>query len=176
MNTKYKIVAEQDGKEVYSAELGHSMLSTLVNGYTWREPPEKELINLLSQHEAWQVRQAMASQDDLEDEVLERLAKDSSWQVLDTLIGNASFQSWADLDLVLSLIEKSPHLASDISNNFESFSNSSDLVEALAKHPDPEVRANVAGNRATHKKILKILALDSDAAVRKSAQQTLDDL
>ncbi|MFN3456307.1 MAG: hypothetical protein ACK4Z8_01860 [Novosphingobium sp.] len=172
---RYKLIIEIEGSAVFAEELGSEAVSGLI-GRLPDTSENKELFGYLAKSASSEIRSDIACRDNLMEETVEYLSKDSSVDVRRRLSGQTPFREWASTELLLEYINADIECAKIIACSVGEYSNAdtNKIAAELCKHPDPDVRNTLAGNWGTPKKFLKQLASDSDASVRSSAKQALD--
>jgi len=176
-SVKFKLVIEAEGVEVFSEELGSECVSGLT-GRLQDIADNKDLFGYLAKCPSSEVRNDIAYKDNLNEETVELLSKDTSIEVRRTLCGQTPFREWATTELLLEYIGADIECAKTIAGSLGDYSNvdANKVAIALCKHSDPDVRNALAGSWGAPKRFVKQLLSDPDASVRASAKRTLGHL
>ena len=173
-NIKYKLVVEQDGKDVLVEELGFRQVRGIVENFgRWGDPANPKLTNFLSMNADVEIRQRVADWNGLSDEVLKRLSQDTIREVRSNLIDNDSFRSWVSTELLIDYIKLDADIAGRIACNVEQFSDPKALCDVLLSRKEPQVRRALAENQSAPKAVAKKLSKDEDFSVRTAALETI---
>lgn len=177
-NLKFKLVVEQDGKDVYSEELGFRVLRDL-NLVGWQDPDISiELMDFLAHHPDPEISGKVAGNNQISDASLELLAQSQQKHIRSELIDNGRFQDWASTDLLLEYVRADAEIAERIASRLGYFhsADANAIADTLLKHPNPMVRYNMADDWSDiPKKLLKVLQNDPDTSVRAMATRKLKD-
>ena len=171
---EYKLIVS-DGKEViHSSNLSYEALASVLNSHPDTES-SAELFEVMASHPASYVRETVAYKDRLNHSTVEKLANDSSINVLRNLARSAAFREHASQDTVERLLALDVEIAQNIANNLDGFEQCDigKLATLLSEHQDLGVLAALAGTYNAPKKILKALAAHSDPYVAFQAKNTL---
>ena len=175
---KFRLVVEQDGKDVHSEELGFMVLRKLELGNRWYSNVSNELIELLAHHPDPAISGNVAGNDKISDASLELLAQSQQRHIRSELIDNDKFSDWASTELLLEYVRADAEIAEKIASRLGAFNsaNTNAVANVLLKHPSPAVRYNMADDWSDiPKKLLRALQNDPDASVRAMAAHKLKE-
>lgn len=133
----------------------------------------KKFYESLITHPSSRVRASIADKEQLGEEAISVLAKDSSVEVLRNLVRNRTAREVLPLDLTIQIIERDVEVADSIACYVEDWSNTMEIAKILKNHPDPQVRLALANNRGTPKTILRQQLKDEDNVVVLAAKENL---
>lgn len=133
----------------------------------------KKFYESLITHPSSRVRASIADKEQLSEEAISVLAKDSSVEVLRNLVRNRTAREVLPLDLTIQIIERDVEVADSIAGYVEDWSNTMEIAKILKNHSDPQVRLALANNRGTPKTILRQQLKDDDTAVVHAAKENL---
>jgi len=124
---------------------------------------------------SFEIRENVASKDNLDEATVALLAGDSVDEVLFNLLRSDSAK-YLTQDAVVNMISKNTKLAAAMADRLSNFENLdiAKLYELLLTSSDPMVRQNIANSYDAPKKILKGLLKDEDAGVIAAAKNTLE--
>lgn len=177
-NLKFRLVVEQDGKDVHTEELSVFMLRSLAPD--WRDGSfSPELLGYFAQYPDVEVANRAAGDKRISDSTLEILAKSKSLEIRRKLIGNDKFRDWASTELLIEYANADVEAASNIAGSLEYFKTADHktIIEFFLKHPNPYVRYCIVDDYPKlSQKVLKTLqANDPDSSVRERAKRGLED-
>ena len=167
-----------EGKNKLTIELAYEELISIVSSL----PDTSDLTAgyaILATHPSCSIRECVARKDKLDEATVEFLADDKEASVIRALASSEKARECLSIEKLVEMINRDVDTAQSIASSVESYANAdaedpaSKVSEALANHPDPQVRNSLAGNSRTSKRILKDLLKDEDSRVRASAQQSL---
>jgi hypothetical protein len=163
-----------DGKAI-SIELSFEDIASIVSNVT-DDPENEDFFEIFSVHPSASVREYVAGKDNLNGSTVQILADDKCGDVLRRLVRSDKARDFLDTEQLLSIIDRDIEAAKNIASYVESYAAADidEITAHLLKHPDPQVRAQLAGNSSAPKKALKTLLKDDDAAVRYAAKRSLD--
>ena len=163
-----------DGEQRVSISLDSKMMAGLAEALG-DQADSAPTFDLLSRHADCLVREAIADKSNLPLAAVHRLAGDPALSVARALL--TSNESCARLtgDEVLALCRRDPELAGLVACRYEGFVLDDDVViDFLERHPDTQVRENLACNPFAPKQVLRRIAQgDPDLRVRESARQVM---
>ena len=174
---KFKLVVEEDGKEVHSEELSHFMLRTLEGNWLSGEF-SPELLGYFAQHPDDDVALKAARADHISDETLEHLAKSENLAIRMILVGNEKFRDWASAELLIKYACADVETASRIASSLDSFKSAdrSAVAQFLLEHSNPHLRYCIVDDFRFPQKTLKsIHAKDPDLSVRHAAKRKMEE-
>jgi hypothetical protein len=163
-----------DGKAT-SIELSFEDIASIVSNVP-DTPENAGIFEIFSVHPSAAVREYVAGKDNLNGSTVQILAEDKFVDVLRRLVRSDNARDCLDTEQLLSIIDRDIEAAKNIASYVESYAaaETDEITAYLLKHPDPQVRAELAGNSSASKKALRSLLKDEDAAVRYAAKRTLD--
>lgn len=169
------LIKNSQGSEI-SISIGFEVLASMVNCL----PDEKSMVELyefLSEHDAAEVRDAVASREHLSEATLVRLLADPSSRVKASLVSSESFREWVTTEALIEMCRSDSNLARDVASSVGSFANADTdaLVKELTVHPDPAVRMDLASAWGVSKFSIKALAKDPDPSVASAALRELEN-
>ena len=171
-----KVVISEGSKEVLSTPISYNTFASVVS-----ETPDskgnQEFFAIAAKHLAQNVRENVASKDNLDKATVDLLSNDSSVNVLRNLVRTAGFKKYAKQDLLEKLIQQDPDIAQDIAGDRESYeqADANKIIDLIIKLNDPYVINSIASNYSTPKKILKILMAHPDPSVAFEAKKGHDE-
>lgn len=170
----YKIVIEENGSVVYSANLSYNNLSYLVSNYG-DTGENNDFFSLVARHSSAAVRQSVASKDSLSEEVFNVLVDDSSVSVLRSLVSAEPFKEYATDEIIERLVKIDVEIAVAIAEQWDSFkqANPTRTCAMLMQLSDPSVLEALARSDRLPKKLLKQLLNHPDPAVVETARSSL---
>ncbi len=177
-NVRARLIVEVDGVETCRGELGSDSIASIINRLTnENEHVSRDLLTAFAQSPSNEIRYQVACQSGLSLEAVELLAHDSQANVLRALCGNEAFHKWASTDLLIDRFLTDVECADQIVRHLEDFSvaDVDTIAAALSQHPDPSVRAALAGNWRAPKRFVRLLLDDPDISVRAAARATLKE-
>jgi hypothetical protein len=153
-----QLTLNQDEKSV-TIPLGAEAISQLINQLPDTETMG-EVFTILAQHPSAELRSSLARKDHLPDEAVRILAKDSSRNVLNSLLSSAAARNTLTSEELLAMCRLDPEIAGNVACNIESFSSleNDEVLNFIEKHPDPDVRIQLIGNYSVSKRILQRIA------------------
>lgn len=172
----YKLVVEQNGKQVVTKTLTYKMVSDFTS--TLDDSDENnDFFEVAAYHSASSVRENVASKDSISIAVMETLSTDNSIAVLRNLVNSSCFRENASEEMVEILINMDVEIAESIASYIGSFENvdTNKLASLLSESTEPSILATLAGNSDTPKKILKILSNHQEPEVASQAKSSLDN-
>ncbi len=163
-----------DGVQRFASELTSQALCATAAKLT-ENASQIGIFDLLSQHPDFAVRMAVAAMENLSNEVIDRLATDSSRSVVQQLLQSKTARKRLSSTQVLTIVQRDPELAGAVADAVEDFSLDDDAVMAyLESHPDTHVRTKLAANPFIGNAVLRRLATsDADERVREIATNML---
>jgi hypothetical protein len=156
--------------DAVSFELDANQIENLV-AYMDDTEENIPIFDALSRYPAYAVRASVATKDNLTDEAVAFLAKDTQIDVLRRLVGSAKFREVIDEETVLEMITRDVEVAESVAHlvgDLKMVRNDT-LSNALVVHPEPRVRRALAGNGSAPKRVIKRLTIDEDRGVRTMA-------
>lgn len=134
-----------------SIEIGHYDLASIIRTLD-DEPRHSGFFSALAFHPASKVRCAVAFKSCLPAELLEKLARDVSIEVVREVASNETALNLFDQPLLQAMIDRDVSVASDLADNlFMVCEEKLDgLIHSLMQHPDPlvaEMAADFDSNR-----------------------------
>ncbi len=135
-----------------------------------------DVLDFLSRHSDYAVREAIARKKSLPAVAIRRLAVDPAVEVAKELLASDEVRKLLTNDEVLALCQRDARMAELVAWNYEDFILDDDaVVTVLENHPDASVRATLARNPFVPKPVLRRLAQnDMDEGVRHNARQILE--
>jgi len=172
----FKLVIEDDGKEVFSEPLSYETLSNIASNYEDAEDSNK-FFALAAQHPASSVRENIAYKDKISEEIMSTLIADKSIPVLRNLVRSEAFKENASAADIERLIHLDVEIAQSIAGDIDSYqqADASKLCAVILSMEDPSILASLAGNYSTPKKVLKELVNHPDPYVASEAKKRLED-
>ena len=133
------VIMEQD-KKVLEIPLSYETVSNIVSN-TPDQKANNDLFLLAAHHPATTVRETLAYKDSLSEEVINKLAHDTSVSVLRNLVRSGGFREYATEDLLEPLISLDAEIAKNIAMNAEYFDNVSAkaIARMILENGDPAV-------------------------------------
>ena len=123
-----------------SIEMKYSDLANFVN---WLNDDKQyaAFFARLAEHPASEVRSAVADKAALPIEIIEKLARDPSVEVVRHVANNEHAMEKFELSLIQEMIDRDVSVASDIADNLSMVRKDAtdDIILMLMKHPDPKV-------------------------------------
>lgn len=173
---QFKLVIEEDGKQVYLKPLSYEIVANITSSYD-DSIDNSDYFALAAKHPASSVRENVAYKDKMSKETLNQLINDSSVAVLRNLVRTEAFKEHAADDVIEKLVMFDLEIAQNIAGDFDSYQNANPtkLCATLMGLSDPSVSYALAGNYNSPKKILKELAGHSDPYVSSEAKRRLED-
>lgn len=173
---KFKLVIEDDGKEVYSKSLPYEIVANITLAYD-DSTDNCDFFALAAKHPASAVRENVAYKSKMSKDTLNYLIKDTSIAVLRNLINTEVFKEHATEDVIEKLVKLDLEIARDIANDYDSYqqANATKLCATLLGLSDPAISYALAGNYNVPKKILKELAGHPDSFISAEAKRRLED-
>lgn len=171
---EYKLIISNGTEVVHSSNLSYEALASVLNSH----PDTKDsadFFEVMASHSAAYVREMVAYKDRLNKATVDKLAGDSSINVLRNLSRSAAFREHASPETVERLLNLDVEIAQNIANNLEGFEQCDigKLATILSQHGDLGVLSALAGAYNAPKKILKALAAHPDPYVAFQAKNTL---
>lgn len=172
----FKIVIEDNGKQVYAQTLSYETMSSIVSNYE-DDARSNDFFSLAAKHPASTVRENVACKDKISEEIVTELINDTSISVLRNLVRSDAFKEHASHDVVEKLVKFDHEIAQNVAGDIESYQqvNATKLLAVLVALPDPSISYSLAGNYNAPKKVLKELLNHSDPYVASEARRRLDD-
>lgn len=126
-------------------EIGHSDLASIIRILD-DEPRYSDFFSALASHPASEVRCAVAFKSCLPVELLEKLARDESIEVVREVTCNEAALNLFDQPLLQVMIDRDVSVASDLADNLFMVSEEKldRLIHSLMQHPDPQVAETAA--------------------------------
>ncbi len=163
------------GEKVETINIGSEALANAISGLP-DEVLSEEILALLASHQSAEVRSRIAGKDNLPEDAIRMLAKDSSRNVVYALLNSSSARSMLSAQELLAICKKDPELAGSVAGNLEDFSgvDTDAVLELLEHHPDPDVRLRLISSYNIQKRTLQRIANnDPDEEVKARARNTL---
>jgi len=163
-------------------ELGYEMLNQL--SYIMDDNKKtRDIAHELAKSPCCEIRTQIASRNILHPQTVSLLLPDTQIEVMRAMAGNDEFISQmtlADVERFINtgdpeILVKLVETMSDLTETHEVCQRDW-LCEKLSQHPDPAIRAELAGNEETPEFFLKKLAQDPDSDVSQAAKDTLENL
>lgn len=135
-----KITVSIDSKE--SIEIKHSDLANFINCLNEDDGEQyAAFFTRLAEHPASDVRYAVADKSVLPIEVIEKLARDPSIEVVRHVANNELALKSFDLSLLLEMIGRDVSVAAEIADNLHMVRDdlSDEVIQQLITHADPKV-------------------------------------
>ena len=131
----------------------------------------KEVLQKLAEHENDDVRYCVACNTKCPNDILEILAKDKNWDIVEKVVAHENFKDVSIETLKFLIIHPVSLIRSRVARkkNFAEF-----ILTQFANDLDSHVRKRVAQNPYTPKDVVKKLAEDKDDDVKKIAEQRLN--
>ena len=171
---EFKLVIEEDGKQIYSKILSYESVANITSNYD-DSSENIYYFSLAAKHPASTVRENVAYKDTISEETVNQLSNDSSVSVLRNLVRTEGFREFATQDVIEKLVKLDFEIAQSVAHNVEQFqqAETTKLHAILMGLSDPSIFYALAGNCNTPKKILKELANHSDSYVSAAAKGSL---
>lgn len=165
----FKIVIEENGSELYSANLPYQAVADIVSIH---EERSNDFFALAAKHPSSSVRENVASQSDLSEEVFNILVNDSAIPVLQNLIRTESFKKYATDELVEKLVRRNADIARSIAEEWDSCDQISwaKVCDTLMSLSDPNIHDSLARSRMISKRNQKKLLSHSDPDVANTSR------
>jgi hypothetical protein len=153
--------------------VGYEMLESVL-GHFEVDSENGAVLEALAEHPAKDVRVKLAGKQNLSEAAFRKLFATRDFYVIQELLRNGSARPYFSKDVLAGLVSQS-EFACLVAGSLEDFQNADDaVVELLARHPDPCVRNALAGHYDTPAKFRKLLSIDADPGVAKSARQSME--
>ena len=161
---------------IASKVLSYEDVSSIISALQDNESNQK-IFEAGAIHSASNVREQVASKDNLSEAAVKILVKDKAINVLRNLVRSQKFKETADQKTLEEFIDRDPEVAQSIAGDLDSFSEADQnaLAQKLASHADLTVLNALAGSYNTPKKILKTLSGHSDPYIASQAKDQLDN-
>lgn len=171
---EYKLVVSNGKDAVHSSNLSYEALASVINSHPDAES-SADFFEVMAGHPATYVREAVAYKDHLNRSTVDKLANDSSVNVLRNLSRSSAFREHVSFETLERLLALDVEIAQNIANNLDGFEqcDMGKLATLLSEHQDLGVLAALAGAYNAPKKILKALAAHADPYVAFQATNTL---
>jgi len=166
-----EVVLTINGKNVsFGADALASIVSDLPD-----DSNSLEIHAELAKSTSYEIRENVASKDNLDEATVALLAADSIDEVICNLLCSDAAK-YITQDALDKIIAKNTKLAARVADSLGRFEelDTAKLCDALATSPDPLVRRNVANNYDAPKKVLKSLLKDGDFDVVAAAKRSLE--
>jgi hypothetical protein len=172
---KFKFVIEDGNKELLSKELNYYELQDYA-GSLEDNLTNTEIFKILSIHPSQEVRERIASKDNLDMEVCENFEEETVVNVLRSFVRSDGCKRYSSQKNVVKWISMDVELACSIAGNLERYENIEidEVVKIIMKHTDPSVLAELAGNSSIPKKYLKELSKHVDSKVSSNARYSMN--
>jgi len=172
---KFKLVIEEDGKEVFSDLLSHEDLANIVSNCD-DDGENNDFYLLASKHPASAVRENVAYKGCLSEEIISLLINDKSISVLRNLVGSEAFKENATNEDIQRLLSFDIEIAQTIASDLDSYQQADvgKLYPIILSFSEPSILVALADNSNTPKKILKELANNQNPFVAKKAKRSLE--
>lgn len=133
-----KITLSVNSKQ--SIEVGHSDLASIVHSLD-DEPRHSAFFSALASHPASEVRCAVAGKSCLPVQLLEKLARDCSINVVKQVANNETALNLFDQSLIQMMIDRDVSVASDLADNLYMVCEErlDEIIHSLLQHTDPQV-------------------------------------
>jgi hypothetical protein len=133
-----------------------------------------DFFRAIAGHPSSEVRERLANMSNLPEDVVRRLAEDTSLAVRRALIQQDSARKFLTEKQLLELAKLDVDCAEQIAVYINSFVlESAELSELLVTHPDPKVRLAFTRTSLTPRMLLRRLLKDPDSEVRNNAASML---
>ena len=118
----------------------------------------------------------MAENNAINEDILERLAKDKAVDVRRSVSDCNKFKTWATAEIVIDYIQSDIECAKNIALEIGDFTevDTNTIADVLCNHSDPGVRIALADSYKAPKNILKQLLSDPEHSVRCAARESLE--
>jgi len=175
-NLQFKLIIEEDGKQVYSKPLSYEIVANITSSYD-DSSDNSDYFALAAKHHASTVRENVAYKDKISEDTLNQLINDSSVSVLRNLVRTEAFKEHAAEDVIEKLVKFDLEIAQNIAGDFDSYqqANATKLCATLMGLSDPSISYALASNYNTPKKLLKELLGHADPYVSSEAKRRLED-
>lgn len=157
-----------------SIDLSADLVESVVSGLPDTEEYQ-EFYSALAMHPSSGVRAQVAYKDHITAETVVLLARDVSPEVRRHAVRSKAGRTHLTEEMLRSLANNDIECAETIAGSMGEYEQveSESLAEMFAAHSDPKVRRAAASNSSTPKRLLKKLARDADANVRRDATYAL---
>lgn len=174
MTVTANLVLDNGSSTITKTLSGHAMAAltcALPDNPQW-----SEVFDILSGHDNYSVREAVARYEFLSDHAVHRLSADPAIKVVMKLVANSSASKRLTQPEVLAICRRDPELAALVAARFEDFLTiDSEVLNLLANHVESLVRLKLACNPFVPKSVLIALVKhDRDEDVRESARECLE--
>ena len=159
-------------------ELGHEELD-MISGSLSDHEDKSEILYELAKSPSSRVRMNVVYNDAMDEKTAERLIRDTSIDVLRTLVQNSQAQKIVtDQDMERLIAMGDTELLCNIAEKVGDFDDCDvdALCEMLVAQKDPQVRFRLASNYDTPMRFLEVLVDDEDTDVERAAESTLEEL
>jgi hypothetical protein len=171
----FKLVIEDDGKEIFSKALSYEAVSNIASNYE-DNVDNNDFFEIAAKHPASTVRENIAYKDKISEETLNLLMQDKSLPVLRNLVRTETFKENASADDIERLINLDVELAQNIAGDIDSYqqADAGRICSLILSMEDPSILSSLAGNYSAPKKILKELLNHADPYVAALAKRSLE--
>lgn len=170
----FSLTVTVDG-ETQSVALGTHEVQAMIEMLPGDNPAFAGMFAAAASHPAATVRMSAAGKACLPADSVLQLATDPAVSVRRAVLASPFFRRLASDDLVIRMIKADPDIAVIVAGMLEQFemANADVLGDAIATHPDPNVRLRAASAASTPKRLLNLLCQDPSADVARAARKNL---